>query len=192
MEFALVIIAAVPMLFGLVALGITLGRGVQAIQVSRDVGHMYGLGVDFSQSGAQSIVAKLAKDFSLNPTTGNAVLIFSKVQRISQSNCNAAPVPCNNLNQPVFTHRLVIGNSSLRASQFGTPPSSYIDPDGDIQADKYLQYSTLIASNFDSVLNLVAGEYTTMVEGFFKQPDLNFLSPGFAQTNRGTYVRVLF
>jgi hypothetical protein len=198
LEFALVTICAIPMLFAMVALGITMGRGTQGIQATRDIGHMYGLGVDFSQTGAQSIAAKLAQDFSLNTTTGNAVFILSKVQKISSTDCNAdTTVPCNNLGYPVFTHRLVLGNASLRASQFGTPPAAYIGANGLITANKYLQYDTVRAStsgsgDFNAALNLAAGEYTSMVEGYFRQPDLNFLTPGFAQANQGIYVRVFF
>ena len=51
LEFALVIMAAVPLLFGTVAMGVTMGRGIQAIQVTRDVAHMYALGVDFTTVG---------------------------------------------------------------------------------------------------------------------------------------------
>lgn len=192
LEFALVIIAAMPLFFGTVGLGITMGRGIQAIQVTRDVGHMFGLNMDFSQTGAQLVVAKLAQDYSLNATSGTAVLIFSRVQKISATNCSAATVPCNNQGYAVFTYRYVMGNSSLRSSDFGTPPAGYVGSNGSISATNYLQYTTVRAANFDTVMNLADGEYTSMVEGFFRQPDINFLQPGFSQANQGTYVRVFF
>src|SRR5262245_51429264 len=197
MEFALVMICAIPMLFGMVAIGITMGRGIQAIQVTRDAGHMYGLGVDVSLTGTQNIIAKIAQDFSLNTSTGNAVLIFSKIQKISTTDCAALTSgTCNNQGYPVFTHRWVIGNSSLRTSAFGTPPTADItSSNGNIAANNYLAHTTDRATSpvdFNTVLNLTAGDYTTVVEGFFRQPDLNFLQPGFAQANQGTYVRVLF
>jgi len=192
-EFALVVIVAVPMLFGLVAVGVKLGRGIQAIQVTRDIGHMYGMAVDMSQPGAQNIVAKLGQDFSFNTTTGNAVLILSRVQKISASNClSDTSVPCNNQGQPVFTNRLVLGKSSLRTSVFGTPPSAYVGANGDIAPNKYLQYGTVVAAGFDSVMNLAAGDYTSVVEGYFVQPDLNFLQPGGSGSTPGIYVRVFF
>lgn len=192
-EFALVVIVAVPMLFGLVAVGVKLGRGIQAIQVTRDIGHMYGMAVDMSQPGAQNIVAKLGQDFSFNTTTGNAVLILSRVQKISASNClSDTSVPCTNQGQPVFTNRLVLGKSSLRTSVFGTPPSAYVGANGDIAPNKYLQYGTVVAAGFDSVMNLAAGDYTSVVEGYFVQPDLNFLQPGGSGSTPGIYVRVFF
>ena len=191
-EFALVAIAVTPFLFGLVSVGITLGRSVQAAQVTRDVGHMYGLGADFSSAAAENIVSKLAEDFDLNPTTGSAVFIFSRVATVFPAECVVIGVPCNNSGLPVFTQRLTIGNSSLRASAFGTPPSQYITSNGDIAPMDYMQQNSLIANGFENLLTQAGGDQAWMVEGFFKQPDLNFLSPGFQSTNEGTYIRVIF
>jgi hypothetical protein len=193
MEFALVSIAAIPLLFGTVAFGITLGRGVQAIQVTRDVGHMYGLGVDFSTAGARNIVNFIAQDYNLNATSGNAVLILSQILKVSASNCTAAGVsPCPNQGQTVFIHRIVLGNPSLRASNFGTPPAADVQPNGIIPPDKYLTQSNMIANGFSSVLTQAPGDIAWVTEGFFRQPDLNFLSPGISSANQGTYVRTIF
>jgi len=194
-EFAIVVIAAVPMLFGMIALGISLGRGIEAIQVTRDVAHMYALGTDFTQTGARNIVSKLAQDFNLSPT-GTAVLILSTVQKVSQADCNGAPtVPCNNLGLPVVTYRYTIGNTSLRQSAFATPIAARLVNGPRIASRDYLQYSDLRAISpvyFDTVLNLDPGDFTTMVEGYFEQPELNFLRAGSSSANRGTYVRALF
>lgn len=194
MEFALVAIAAIPMLFGTVAMGVTLGRGVQSIQVTRDVGHMYGLGVDFTAAGAQAVVNKLAEDFDLTPATGNAVLIFSQIMTVYQADCNAAGLgaSCGNVGSQVFVQRVVLGNTSLRSSSFGTPPSNYIGAKGNIAPVNYFQQTSLRANGFGAVLTQNQGDVAYVVEGFFMQPDLAFLAPGFAQANQGTYVRVIF
>ena len=191
-EFALVSIAIVPFLFGLVAVGISLGRGVEAAQVTRDVGHMYGLGTDFSTSPAQAMVAKLAEDFDLSPTSGTAVLILSRIQTVFPAECAAVSATCVNANLPVFSQRIVLGNSSLRTSAFGTPPSNFVAANGNIAPLDYMQQASLVAAGFETLLPQATGEQAWVVEGFFKQPDLNFLRPGFEGTNNGTYILVIF
>jgi hypothetical protein len=191
MEFALVMIAAIPMLFGLTAVGISLGRSIQAVQVTRDVAHMYGLGVDFTTPASTNVVASLAEDFNLDPASGNAVLMLSRVITVSAADCGTVN-PCPNLTFPVFTHRIVIGNASLRSSSFGTPPPAFIAPNGSISAAFYLTDSGLKATGFETVLVHAPGEEAWLVEGFFDMPDLNFLSPGLGDTTHGTYVRAIF
>ena len=193
LEFGIVMVLAVPMLFGVCGLGITLGRSVQAQTVVRDVGHMYGLGVDMSQTDAREIVEKIAEDFNLNSASGNAVLILSQVSKVYSADCTAAQVsPCTNVNQNVLTHRLVIGNPSLRASAFGTPPANFVASNGNIVASNYMRESSLIATGFGSIITQAQGDLAWVVEGFFIQPDLNFFQAGFPQVNQGTYVRNIF
>jgi hypothetical protein len=193
MEFALVAIAAIPMFFGTVSVGITLGRSIQSMQVTRDAGHMYGLGVDFSTPGAQGIMNKIAEDFDLS-ANGSAVLIFSQITTVYQADCNAAGLgaQCGNAGSQVFVQRLTMGNTALRSSNFGTPPANYIGAKGNIAQSNYFQQTTLRANGFGAILTQNQGDVAYVVEGFFKQPDLAFLSPGFSQNNQGTYVRVIF
>ena len=54
-----------PLLLGLTNVGVRLGRGIQATQVTRDVAHMYALGADFTLSGTQAIARTLASGFDL-------------------------------------------------------------------------------------------------------------------------------
>ena len=54
-EFALVALVAIPLMLGTLFLGIAMGNNIQAIQISRDVAHMYAKGVDFSTAGNTSI-----------------------------------------------------------------------------------------------------------------------------------------
>ena len=55
-EFAISMSILIPLFFGMLLAGVTAGRGIQAMQFTRDLGHMYGLGVDFSQTLAHNIV----------------------------------------------------------------------------------------------------------------------------------------
>jgi hypothetical protein len=192
-EFALVVIVAVPLLFGTVALGVNLGRGIEVVQITRDVGHMYSLGVDFTSAGAQNVVNKLAQGFDLS-STGNGVLILSQITTVYQADCDAANLTnqCTNLGEAVFMQRVVLGNTSLRTSAFGTPPANYVAASGNIAPADYYQQGSLIASGFHSVLAQNQGDVAWVVEGYFQPTDISFLSSGFSQASGGTYVRVVF
>ncbi len=161
--------------------------------MTRDTGHMYGLGVDFTAAGAQSIVNKLAQGFDMS-ATGNAVLIFSQIVTVYQADCDAAGLTasCTNLGQPVFAQRIVLGNPSLRASAFGTPPPAFVGGQGNISPSNYYQQNALQAAGFGTILAQNDGDTAWVVEGFFSQPDLSFLVPGSGVVNRGTYVRSIF
>ncbi|HLK47862.1 MAG TPA: hypothetical protein VKT49_06990 [Bryobacteraceae bacterium] len=189
-EMALVVAVSVPVLFGVAGLGIRLGRTLGATQVTRDVAHMYALGTDFSLSGTQAIARALSREFTLT-STGTGVLILSRIVKVDQTACDASGVPaCPNVDQPVFAQRLVIGNAALRTSSFGTPPASYIDPQGNISSHDYCGQPALLANGFDSVLNLTPNQSAYLVEGYFSMPEISlsyFGSPG-----GGYYVRLIF
>ena len=189
-ELALVLTLALPLLLGVSAIGIRLGRTLQATQLTRDVAHMYAMGADFSLSGTQDIARTLSRDFDLS-AGGRAVLLLSRVIKVQQLDCNAAGLSnCPNLNLPVFEQRLVIGNAAVRSSAFGTPPSAYLGAKGVIAGADYCKQASLVATGFDSVLALGAGQSAWMVEGYFSMPDINFLN--FPDTQGGYYVRFLF
>jgi hypothetical protein len=189
-ELALALTIAFPLLFGVGAIGIRLSRTLQATQLTRDVAHMYALGADFSLAGTQAIARTLSRDYNLSGT-GRAVLLFSRVAKIQQIDCDAAGLhTCPNLNLPVFTQRIVMGNPVQRTSQFGTPPPAYIGSGGNIAAVDYCQRTALVATGFSAVLALAAGQSTTLVEGYFAMPDINFLN--FPGSGGGYYVRFLF
>src|ERR1700686_1149561 len=99
-ELALILSVSLPMLLGVTGIGIRLGRSLEGLQLTRDVAHMYAMGTDFSLSGTQAIARTLSRDFSLT-STGNGVLILSRVVKVFQADCTAAGLPnCPNLNQP--------------------------------------------------------------------------------------------
>ena len=189
-ELALGLTVLFPILLGVGAIGVRLGRTLQATQATRDIAHMYALGADFSLPGTQALASTLSREYNLS-STGKAVLLFSRIMKVQQIDCDAAGLhTCPNLNQPVFTQRIVIGNPSVRSSTFGTPPVAYIGASGTIPSVHYCQESSLIANGFNSVLSLSPGQSTTMVEGYFSMPDINFL--GFPDAGGGYYVRFLF
>ncbi|MEO8369850.1 MAG: hypothetical protein ABI806_11670 [Candidatus Solibacter sp.] len=189
-ELALSMSVTLPLLLGVGAIGVRLGRTLQATQVTRDVAHMYALGADFSLGGSQAIARTLSRDFSLTDT-GNAVLLLSRVMKVQQTDCTAAGLgTCPNLNLAVITQRIAIGNTALRTSSFGTPPVAYIGSGGNIAAANYCKQSSLIATGFDAILSLAAGQSSTVVEGYFSMPELNLMA--FPEPGGGYYVRFLF
>jgi hypothetical protein len=189
-ELALALSVAFPLLLGVGAIGIRLGRTLQATELTRDVAHMYAWGADFSLAGTQAIASKLSQDFNLT-STGESVLLFSTVYVVQQTDCTAAGLKtCPNLGLPVFTQRVALGNTTLRASQFGTPPATYIGSGGVIALADYCQQASLVATGFNAVLALAGGQYSTVVEGYFAMPDLNLL--GLPDSGGGYYVRFLF
>ena len=98
---------------------------------------MYTLGADFSAAGSQAILSKIASGFDLT-SNGDSVLIFSRIVKVYQADCDAAAVTCTNLNKTVFSQRIVIGKASLRSSSFGTPPAQYINSAGNIAPSRLL------------------------------------------------------
>lgn len=189
-ELALVLSVTFPLLLSVGAIGIRLSRTLQATQLTRDVAHMYAFGADFSLAGTQAIARTLSRDFSLS-NSGRAVLLFSRIAKIQQIDCDAAGLhACPNLNLPVFTQRIAVGNPSLRPSHFGTPPVAYIGSGGNIAPVNYCQQPSLVATGFNSVLALAAGQSSTLVEGYFAMPDIDFLA--LPDSGGGYYVRFLF
>jgi hypothetical protein len=121
-EFVLSSMFWVTLLIGTLVIGGNLVKSIQVVQLCRDVGHMWAYGVDFSQASNQNLIAKLAQGLNFSTSgSGNGVVILSSVTYIGPNQCTAGGLAadttsCPNLNQTVFTRRVVAGNSSVRAS----------------------------------------------------------------------------
>jgi hypothetical protein len=208
-EFAIVGPCLVLMFFGSVGLGLMLGRYVQAVQVCRDIAHMYSDGVDFSKAANQNIIIQqLAQGTGITATGGNGVIILSKVATVYQADCDAGGFSgsCTNRGLPVFTQRIVIGQSTLRASDFGTPNAAILDTEGNIAPGVYMTNtdSSVRTTGFeatmdDAVLRATGtaatppaqaqGDVEYVVELFFQYPDIGFLG---WSTAGGAYARFIF
>jgi hypothetical protein len=149
-EFAMSLMVLVPLVLGTGAIGINLIRTMQTVQLARDAGHMYAKGVDFSAgtgAGNRTILANLGTGMGLSATTGSgkAVVILSALTYVSGSTCasgneaNGATPPgsqnCPNLNKWVFVQRLVIGNNTLRTSNYGAPITNGADVPNNVTLD---------------------------------------------------------
>jgi hypothetical protein len=208
-EFVLTATLSVPLILGLIAIGIRFVRELSISQVSRDLANMYSKGVDFTVNNANAaqIVQRLGPDFDFS-ATGNAVAILSEVRKITALDCSGttpATTPCNT-DQSVFEQRLVLGNSSVRASSFGTPSSSLLDGSGKTTFTNQMKKPELVAQGFSTYLNLqgtappflgadgltmitLAPEHAFMVEVIVNTTDLNI--PGFMPQTQA-YSRNIF
>jgi hypothetical protein len=193
-EFVLIAsLFLVPLLLGLFSIGFGLIRDMQGVQLTRDVGHMWARGVDFSTQANQDLLAtRLAQGLSLvsnsgnvtGGTTGNGVVVLSIYTNIGAGTCGG----CNNGGHTVLVKRIVIGNYTRFTSAYGTPDSSLIDQTtGAIQ--NYSQDASARADNFNNVLALNAGEIAYYAESFFTSPDLALpgLFPGLAAYSNAVF-----
>jgi hypothetical protein len=186
LEFAIVAPFLVISLLGVVGIGLTLSRAVQVNQLTRDTGHMFFDGVDFSQTVNQNIVGRLSNGMGLASntlgninTSGNGVVILTQVIEVGANECTMANLAantsaCPNLGQLVIEKRIVIGNSSLRTSSFGTPTAALIQSDGSITPANYCTDSSVQVPSTSAAtsLSLAADQYAFLVESYFVTPSL--------------------
>jgi Flp pilus assembly protein TadG len=195
-EFGLSMVILVPILFGTVSFGVNLGNILQSTQIARDVAHMYSQTIDFSQAQNQNIAVNLVQGLGgMTVNGGNGVLILSQVIEVYLADCTAAGYTagqCTNSGSRVIVNRIVIGNSSLRASNFGTPTGVTISANGNIGASDYLTKATDVATGFtDAILPQTDGQIAYVVEAYFSTPSLAFLG-GYLNDTGGVYSRSIF
>jgi len=193
-EFVLSSLFWVPLLMGTFVVGLNLVRAIQVMQICRDAGHMFAYGVDFSQAGNQNLLIRLTSGLNFSIGGGNGVVIFSTLSGIGALQCTAAgyqadTAHCPNINQIVFTRRIVVGNSSKRASNFGTPGSGTVDANGYIAASYYLTNISERATGFSSLLPLAAGQLAYLTETYLASPDIDWTN---FMTGTGVYARTIF
>jgi hypothetical protein len=204
LEFGLVAIFLVPLFLGTVNLGLNLSKTVQVSQIARDAGHMYVRQLDFSLDGSKDMVVRLASGLGMTRTGGNGVVILSKVLYVGPNECaaaNLAPASCPNYHKAVFTQRHIIGNISLRTSNYGTPaPNIVLAADdsalqlkkGDIRPVDYLTHVTAATTNFTTLLpGMLEGEVAYVAEAYFDSPQWA-LQQSYTKTAKGVYARSIY
>ena len=183
-----------PLFIGTYQIGFNLIRAVQVTQICRDAGHMYSLGTDFAQPQYQALLRTLMPG-SMNATSGgNTAVYISTVTYVDANACTAGGLSantasCPNLGQAVFSRQIPLGNTSLRASSFGTPAcpaaSNYT-----CSTSYELTNSGAIAQGFLNVIPLTSSsQYAYMSEMFVRSADLSFFS---SLGTTGEYARSIF
>lgn len=179
----------VPIVMGMVTVGIAVIRNFQVNQMTRDVGHMMAKGVDFSQQANQNLIANnLANGLSLQAnngnatgsTSGNGVMVLSTFEDLPTS-CG-----CTNAGHVVVVRRIVVGNNTLYSSPFGAPAA--IDSTSG-QVANYSSDTSARADNVTNVISLTSGGLAYMAEGDFAFRDLGIT--GFI-ANLGAFNRSVF
>jgi len=192
-EFVLVSsLFLVPLILGLFSVGFGLIRAMNGIQLTRDVGHMWAGGVDFSLQANQNLMAsQLAQGLNIvsnsgnvtGGSTGNGVVVFSIFTNLG----NSCPT-CPNANHIVLIRRVVVGNHTVFTSAYGVPQSTLINAiNGDIA--NYSSDISARADNFNNLMTLNAGEIAYFTESYFTAPDLALpgLFPGLAMYSNAIF-----
>lgn len=168
----------VPLIIGTFTYGFAVIRSVEAVQLTRDVGHMYSRGVDFSVQANQNLLASsLAQGLSLvansgnvtGGSTGNGVVVLSTLTYLTSTTCNN----CNNAGHVVVMNRVVIGNNTSFTTLYGNPTASLITSNGDVT--NYTSDSSARADAFQNLMpisSMTGGEIAYLAESYVTAPDL--------------------
>lgn len=184
-EFTLTMLVSVPLILGLLSVGLALIRSQQITQVGRDLANMYARNVDFSQLTNPTLLQDLAPGFDFTPT-GTSVAIFSKIRLINQTDCGTGNT-CNNTGAAVVEQQIVIGNPAQGSSSFGMIPTTKPPLTTALDAQKNVSWAdqtntTAVRANstFQSLLPLngttatLPAEHAYVVEVWTKATTLTF------------------
>jgi len=155
-ELAFLLVVFVPLMLGVISCGLNMHLQLQTVQLARDAGHMFARYIDFTLLGNQQVLSAVAGTLGLSTTAGQgtAVVILSNVRYVDVSACQQAgkvdthgnPSGCTNYGQWVFSKRLVIGNSSIRTSNLGTPSAAIVASDGSISITNQVTSTSDVAT----------------------------------------------
>jgi hypothetical protein len=194
-EFALTSLVWLPLMLGTAVFGFNVVRAIQVSQLSRDTGHMYAYGIDFSQPQNVTILSRMAAPLKVQQSSGNGAVVLSKITYVTDSDCQAAGPsnPCYNRNQYVFTDFFVFGNRGPDYAQtkLGSPSSAFFPSGRTIQQNDYLNDPSLIATNFKTYLQFdtkTPGQYAFVSEVTLHPDGLSW--DGFSDL--GSYARSIF
>lgn len=203
-ELAFLLLVFIPMMLGVIGIGLNMHLQLETVQLARDAGHMYARYIDFTLLGNQQVLVAVAGSLGLKTTagTGNAVVILSTVRYVDVSACqqagkvdaNGNPSGCTNYTKWVFSKRLVVGNNTLRASNLGTPPAAIVATDGSITLNNQVTNSSDVASitainpwNSTTGTGLPSGQVVYVAEASAR----GFHMPPFS-SGTNTYAQVYF
>jgi hypothetical protein len=207
-EFAVVIWLWTLVLMGTVAIGLALTTILQVVQTSRDLGHMYAAGIDFTAlPDTNLLTGGVVLDAHGNPTAAtsaaliqgmtlvgpgtNATIIFSQVRHVyaADNDCNNT---CTNAGNDVFLNRVVFGNAALHPSVLGNPDSTDLTTKGNTL--NYLTRSADATSQFPLFSSpMAAQDVAYVVEVYMTGRGIGFAGlADMGLTTTGNYSRAVF
>ncbi len=116
-EFGLAMPFMVLMVVGSFCVGMMFDRYLTLTQLARNAGNMYARGIDFSSAQNREVLLRSATGLNITTDAGDGVVYLSLVVM-------APPGSGANENQPVVTQRYFIGNTGVRSSGLGSPPTT--------------------------------------------------------------------
>ena len=141
--------------------------------------------MDFSDAANQKIIGRLAYGMGMASDSsgtinadGHGLVIFSQIMMIGDVECANAGYTstgsCPNYNKLVITSRVVVGNTTLRSSTFGTPSPTIVTGNGSITMYNYCTSASTVVpgGTYADKLNLQAGQFSYVSEAYFISPEL--------------------
>ena len=164
----------VPLLVGLVVIGLATINRVQLEQITRDVGIMHARGIDFTLPQNKLLFNKLTQGSTFvgnnagDNATFNGTMIISTVRKLGASECASG---CSNQGFPVVTYRVVLGNPALYTSWLATPAS--VATSGKV--NNYKNDGSARAPSLETLMPaMLDGEEAYVAEGFMITPGISF------------------
>jgi hypothetical protein len=202
-EFALVMVFLVPMFAGSFTIGMALAKDIQVSNVARDAVVLMvrantdpESGLDLSQTQNQRIIVRAATGLGMNSdaqqdpsSSGNGVVILSKVVMVGPAECSLGVVPappspftwsagnCPNYGSYTFAYRVVIGNGTRWSSAIGKPNGT-VQPNGTITNVDIATNTSDRVSSFNTVtgMTLLPSTFALVSEMYADVSFLNFFS----------------
>jgi Flp pilus assembly protein TadG len=192
LEFALIAIPMILMLFGVIVIGVDLGRAIQVAQICRDADAMYMRGAPMYSIPAQNFLVQLGQNMNLQLGSGDGLITLSEIQFIPDPSCGL-PTSSTYANCTVGANRLVqritIGNSSITGSATRFPTAGVVSYDTLDQVNNYLTDPNAVINNFATSLQLKPLEESYVAEAYFQTTTVSL---GTIETSPGIYAQSFF
>ncbi len=193
LEFCLVVFPMLLMMFGVVVIGVDLGRAVQVAQICRDADSMYSRGVPFYSTSSQDYLIQLGQNMNLQSSGGDGLIILSKIQSIPDPTVCGLPSSPGYATCTTFTNSLVqriqIGNTGITGSSTRFPTVGSVTYDSLDQVNNYLTDTNAEVPSFATALALQPNEISYVAEAYFQT---NTVGLGSFQTSPGIYSQAFF
>ncbi len=192
-EFALCSLVWLPILMGTWLFGTTLIQAIQVAQLSRDSGHMFARGVDFTNTQNTALLSRLSS--VLRNSAGNYVgaIVLSEVKYVTTDDCTAANLKvCPNANNYVFIKLFYFGSSSYAQTKLGNPGLNWLKAGSSIQPTQYLSDPSLRAPNVTQYFP-VSSPTTAISPAYASEVTLQSQNIGWTEfNNTQSYARTFF
>jgi hypothetical protein len=180
------------MMFGVVVVGVDLGRAIQVAQIARDADAMFSRGVPLYSTSAQDYLIQLGQNMNLQSSGGDGLITLSQIQFIPDPSCGTPSSPTYP-NCTVGTNRLVqritIGNTGIANGSTRYPTAGSVTYDSLDNVANYTTDPNAVISNFASSLQLKPLETSYVAEAYFQTTNVSL---GTIQTSPGIYAQAFF